>query len=48
MVGRAMCLHDYIVQKRKKKDLLAYLGGELTIGDTEPLDIPVLFPLFLL
>jgi hypothetical protein len=37
MVGPAMCFKkimvDYIFQKRKRKDLVAYLGDEPTIGD---------------
>jgi hypothetical protein len=52
MVGPAMCFQnyvvDYIVQKRKKKDLVVYLGDEPTIGDAESSDILVLFLLFLL
>jgi hypothetical protein len=52
MVGLAMCFHnfvvDYTTQKRKRKDLVAYLGNELAIGDVEPSYILVMFPLLLL
>jgi hypothetical protein len=52
MVGPTMCFHNYVVdntaQKRKKKDLVAYLGGEPAIGDVEPSNILVLFPLLLI
>jgi hypothetical protein len=48
MVGLAMCFQnyavDYTTQKRKKKDLVAYLGFKPNIGDTEPSDILVMFP----
>ena len=40
MVGFSMHFQyytvDYIVQERKKKDLVAYLGDEPAIGDVEP------------
>ena len=49
MVGPTMCFHNfvvvYIVQKRKRKDLVAYLGDKPAIGDAEPTDTLVLFPL---
>jgi hypothetical protein len=52
MVFPSMCFHnyddDYIVQKIKKKDIVAYLGEELSIRDVEPSDILVLFLLLLL
>jgi hypothetical protein len=52
MVGPAMCFQnfvvDYTAQKRKKRDLVVYLGDGPAIGDTEPSDIMVLFPLLLL
>jgi hypothetical protein len=47
-----MCFHnyanDYIVQKIKKKDIVAYLGEEPAISDAETSDILVLFLLLLL
>jgi hypothetical protein len=39
---------NYTVQKRKKIDIVAYLGDEPTIGDVEPSYILVLFPLLFL
>jgi hypothetical protein len=39
---------DYIVQERKKKDVVVYLGDNPAIGDAESSDISVLFPLLLL
>jgi hypothetical protein len=52
MVFPSMCFHnyvdDYIVQKIKKKDIVAYLGEVPAMGDAEPSDILVLFLLLLL
>jgi hypothetical protein len=52
MVGPATCFQDYdvdyIVQKRKKKDLVAYTGGDPATSDIEPSYILVMFPLVLL
>jgi hypothetical protein len=49
MVGPAMHFHNftanYTSHKRKGKDLVAYLGDEPTIGDIDPSNILVLFPL---
>jgi hypothetical protein len=52
MVGPTMYFYnfsvDYTTQKRKRKDLVAYLGDRPTIGDVEPSDISILFSLMLL
>jgi hypothetical protein len=51
MVGPAMHFQNYVVdyisQKRKKNDLVMYLGVELATGDAEPSDLLVMFPLIL-
>jgi hypothetical protein len=52
MVGPAMCFHNYVVDyiflKRKKKDLVTYLGDDPSIENVEPSYILVLFPLLIL
>jgi hypothetical protein len=52
MAGPAMYFQDYatdyIVQKRKKKDIVAYLGDEAAISYTDPSDISILFLLLFL
>jgi hypothetical protein len=52
MVGPSMRFQNYVVDytthKRKKRDLVVYLGVKLSTIDVEPSDILVLFPLLLL